>query len=67
MIGQWKFLEVITMNEQEALSVLKEICIRSRGDVEYVHIEADDLLCTLLEKDYPNLVEEFRSLHKWYA
>ena len=55
------------MNEQEALTVLKEICIRSRGDVEYVHIEADDLLCTLLEKDYPNLVEEFRSLHKWYA
>lgn len=32
-----------------------------------MHIEADELLCTLLEKDYPNLVAQYKALPKWYA
>jgi hypothetical protein len=55
------------MNEQEALEALKELCERSRGDIEMMHWEADDLLCALLEKDYPNLVAQYKALPKWYA
>ena len=55
------------MSEQEALAVLKEICERNREDIEVMHMQADDLLCALLEKDYPNLVAQYKALHKWYA
>ena len=54
-------------SEQEALEALKELCERSRGDIEDMHYEADALLCTLLEKDYPNLVAQYIALPKWYA
>ena len=53
--------------EQEALAVLKEICERNIGDTELIHLEADELLCALLEKDYPNLVAQYKALPKWYA
>lgn len=53
--------------EERALAVLKEICERSREDIEVMHIEADELLCSLLEDKYPQLVKEFKSLPKWYA
>lgn len=55
------------MSEQEALEALKEICKRNIGDTEMTHWEADDLLCVLLEKDYPNLVAQYKALPKWYA
>ena len=55
------------MSEQEALAVLKELCERNIGDTEMTHWEADDLLCALLKKDYPNLVAKYIALPKWYA
>jgi hypothetical protein len=55
------------MNEQEALEELKEICDEFKGDTEEIHYYADKLLCRLLKDKYPNLVKEFKLLHKWYA
>ena len=55
------------MNEQQALAVLKELCERNIGDTEMIHWEADKLLCALLEKDYPNLVAQYKTLPKRYA
>lgn len=60
-------IDAVEDGEQEALAVLKEICERNIGDTEMIHWEADDLLCALLEKDYPNLVAQYKALPKWYA
>jgi hypothetical protein len=38
------------------------------GDIEYNHIEADEILCDLLKDlGYQDLVNKFRKLKKWYA
>ena len=55
------------MNEQEALKTFWAICDEFEGDWDERHYYADKLLCTLLKKDYPNLVEEFKAMNKWYA
>ena len=55
------------MNEQEALAVFKALVDDNDTDWEVIHIEADKLLCALLEKDYPNLVAQYKALPKWYA
>lgn len=39
----------------------------SRGDLERGHIEADEILCSLLESKYPLTVAAFRESDKWYA
>lgn len=37
-------------------------------DPEFVHIEADDLLCYFLEElGYKELVKYYRKIPKWYA
>lgn len=53
--------------EQQALKELKDICDSNEGDIEMVHWEADNLLCELLEADYPELVKQYKALPKWYA
>jgi len=55
------------MNEQEALAVFKALVDDNEKDWEVIHMEADELLCSLLEDKYPQLVKEFKSLNKWYA
>lgn len=55
------------IDEEEALKKLEEICSKDADDIESMHYYADELLCRLLEKDYPNLVQQFKSLPKWYA
>ena len=60
-------IDAVEEGEQEALEALKEICERNIGDTEMIHWEADDLLCALLEKNYPNLVAQYKALPKWYA
>jgi hypothetical protein len=55
------------MNEQQALEELKALCDEHKGDIEYMHIDADKLLCKLLEAEYPNLVAQYKALPKWYA
>lgn len=37
-------------------------------DTEVAHALADEVLCDLLESlGYAGLVEEYNSIHKWYA
>ena len=55
------------MNEQEALEEFKTICEDNKDDREIMHIEADQLLCRLLEDKYPLLMKEYKLLPKWYA
>jgi hypothetical protein len=57
----------MTTKEQQALNELKDICDNNSDDIEYLHWKADDLLCRLLEADYPELVSQFKALPKWYA
>ena len=38
------------------------------GDTEEDHMNADDLLCELLEKlGYSEVIERYRLIRKWYA
>lgn len=47
----------------EALKVLEDF-----KDVEYAHVEADKVLCSLLKHEgYEEVVELFNKLKKWYA
>lgn len=55
------------MNEQQALDELNEITHHWEGDPEMMHLEADRLLCSLLEGEYPELVKQFKALHKYYG
>ena len=42
--------------------------IDDRGDKEYGHMEADELMCDLLEElGYGEGVDIFRQMSKWYA
>lgn len=37
-------------------------------DIEVAHYLADEVMCDLLESlGYVEIVEEFNSIHKWYA
>jgi hypothetical protein len=56
-----------TNKEQQALNDLKALCDNNLGDMEYLHWAADELLCSLLEGEYPELVKQFKALPKWYA
>lgn len=39
-----------------------------QDDEEAAHVLADTVLCDLLESlGYTDIVEEFNSIHKWYA
>ena len=39
-----------------------------QDDKEVAHVLADEVLCNLLESlGYVELVEEYDSIHKWYA
>ena len=60
-------IDVEYVEEQGALEALRKIVRDNDKDWEVIHMEADDLLCSLLEDKYPQLVKEFKSLNKWYA
>ncbi len=54
------------MSRDEAIAALKE-CL-NYGDKELAHIEADHILCVLLEQEgFDDVVKEFTKLDKWYA
>lgn len=54
------------MSREEALSALREC--QKYGDKELAHIEADQILCTLLTQEgFNDVVDEFTKLDKWYA
>jgi hypothetical protein len=55
------------MTDQEALAALKTIIAEEDKDWEEIHVKADRLLCSLLEREYPNLIREYQALTKWYS
>jgi len=55
------------MTDQEAVEALVQLINAADGDWEVIHIKADRLLCELLKDKYPELVEEYCSLPKWYS
>ena len=60
-------IDIVEGEDQEAVSALRKIVRDNDKDWEVIHMEADKLLCSLLEDKYPQLVKEFKSLNKWYA
>ena len=60
-------IDVEYVEEQGALEALRKIVRDNDKDWEVIHMEADELLCSLLEDKYPQLVKEFKALPKWYA
>ncbi len=60
-------IDIVEGEDQEAVSALRKIVRDNDKDWEVIHMEADNLLCSLLEDKYPQLVKEFKSLNKWYA
>jgi hypothetical protein len=56
------------MTEALAIEALQEIQQRMKGDAEVWHIDADRVLCELLEDlGYKKVVDEWHKISKWYA
>jgi len=54
------------MTKQEAIARLRQC--KNNADIEFAHMEADQILCDLLTTlGYGDVVEEFEKLDKWYA
>lgn len=52
--------------EEKYLQLLKDRC--NSFDTEKNHLNANDILCDLLEElGYMDLVKEFRKIKKWYS
>jgi hypothetical protein len=53
------------MTKQEAVDKMKQC---NNADQESGHVEADEILCDLLDSlDMHEVVIEFRKLDKWYS
>lgn len=60
----------MTTTRETAERILKEMrdLQNNSGDLESVHIFADDLLCEMLKTlGYTEIVEAFEKIDKWYA
>lgn len=56
------------MNKRLSEIYLKQMKECSKYETEYSHIEADNILCELLEKlGYTELIETYQKLDKWYS
>lgn len=56
------------MTKDEAIKKLKEIQNDTENDEEFCHINADNVLCDLLETlGYKEVVDEWDKIKKWYA
>lgn len=54
------------MTREEAITKLKEL--QKGYDVEGDHIEADNVICNLLESlGYEDVVKEYDAIGTWYA
>lgn len=57
-----------TTIREEAIKDLLRYQKISDADTEQAHIEADSVLCWLLEKlGYGDVVDEYEKIHKWYS
>lgn len=55
------------MDRQQAIARLKELQ-GSLQDVEIAHVEADQILCDLLNSlGYMDVVDQWIEIEKWYA
>lgn len=59
----------IRAHKQKIRNHMKELlALNKTGDTEIIHRAADDLLCELLLlHGEDEIVEDFKSLDKWYA
>lgn len=56
------------MTPEEGLKAMSDLVARCGRDPEDEHIDADDILCCVLEGyGHGKLVELFKLLPKWYA
>lgn len=56
------------MTPEQALHELTLITTRPKGDQEAQHMQADAVLCELLEYlGYKEIVDMFDKIDKWYA
>lgn len=54
------------MEREQAIKELKEV--REKDDPEFGHPIADNVLCELLKTlGYPDVVEAYQAIDKWYA
>lgn len=54
------------MTREEAITKLKEL--QKGYDTEGDHVQADDVICKLLESlGYEDVVKEYDAIGKWYA
>lgn len=55
-------------NEIKEKYIQKLVKAQESGDAECAHMDADDILCDLLEElGFSDVVNEFRKINKWYA
>lgn len=53
-------------DREKALARLREL--KDSPDVEGAHVNADDILCALLESlGYADVVQAYHNVPKWYA
>lgn len=56
------------MTREEAIKALKVEQENRDGDVEVVHVHADEILCKFLrELGYADVVEEWEKVDRWYS
>ena len=54
------------MTKEKAIDVLR--MLQQSHDTEMAHIDADDILCQLLETlGYEDVVSEYQKVNKWFA
>jgi hypothetical protein len=54
------------MTKKEAIKKLKKI--QKSSDVERAHVDADVILCELLEQfGYADVVRQYEKVSKWYS
>ena len=54
------------MTRDKALETLK--ALKDIGDPEVAHLDADDILCSvLIDLGYEDVVEAYGAVPKWYA
>mgnify|MGYP001356994692 FL=1 len=54
------------MNKETAIETLQ--MLQQSHDTEMAHIDADDILCQLLETlGYEDVVSEYQKVNKWFA
>ena len=67
-MSQTEYWRDQAMTPGQFLTAMERIRDNPEGDEEQNHIEADDIMCAILERlGYADGVKLFREMHKWYA